>query len=127
MLDEACEIKKHLVTFSSLNPQISHLSLSGYLLFTRLFSLTDNYSLFKSTGVLSNEVKKWIQVKNFEYVELVERSIAEGFTNYVYTEPGQFKRRSTVSEMDLTKKQVTTVNGNIVKYLGHSKVLILYS
>ena len=109
MLDEACEIKKHLVTFSSLNPQISHLSLSGYLLFTRLFSITDNYSLFKSTGVLYNEVRKWIQVKNVEYVELVERSIAEGFTNYVYTEPGQFKRRSTDSEMDLTKKQVIVV------------------
>ena len=106
MLDEACEINKHLLTLSSLKPQISHLCLSGYLVFMRLFSLEENYSLFKSTGVLQQEVKKWIEVKNIEYVELVERSIAEGFTHYVHTEPGEFKRRSSVSETDLTKKQV---------------------
>ena len=94
------------MTLSSLKPQISHLCLSAYLVFMRLFSLEQNYSLFKATGVLQQEVKKWLQVKNLEYVELVERSIAEGFTHYIHTEPGEFKRRSTVSEMDLAKKQV---------------------
>ena len=72
----------------------------------RLFSIEENYALFKSTGVLQHEVKKWIEVKNIEYVELVERSIAEGFTHYIHTKPGEFKRRSTVSEIDLAKKQV---------------------
>ena len=59
--------------------------------------------------MLYQEVRKWELKKNVEYVELVERVVAEGFTRFVDSRPGEFKRRSTVPEIELAKKQVWTL------------------